>query len=253
MTHANYLYRILHRPASRARAMINGIPIYEREPEANVSPIGPITHWLSRGENAITVELTSAPPSPRTPLLGPHFELQVARDGATDQPLFRWEYPDGVAAVGLTPELPWVHQGILLVDEDLPEPAYRRGTPEDFPVEGTREQHEAVYALYDAFGARDAARFEAVMGLKVQEFERFYGPQPLSRVEALQRMNAPWVMEPFDAQDLRFDRYVDGRVVHVRRASGKPAVKAVHRDEPYLGWGSNFYMTRLDGRWQIFW
>jgi len=39
----------------------------------------------------------------------------------------------------------------------------------------------------------------------------------------------------------------------VRRASGKPAVQATHRDDPYLSWGSDFYMTRQDGRWRIFW
>jgi hypothetical protein len=30
-------------------------------------------------------------------------------------------------------------------------------------------------------------------------------------------------------------------------------VRAVHRDEPYLGWGSDFYMTRVDGQWRVFW
>ena len=111
----------------------------------------------------------------------------------------------------------------------------------------------ATGPLLDAFATRDAARFEAAMQLKAEEHDRFYEPQPATKAEAMQRVNAPWVMEPFDAEDLRFDRQAGGRVAFVRRATGKPAVRAVHRDEPYLGWGSNFYMTCIDGRWRVLW
>lgn len=252
MAHANYIYRILHRPASRARALVNGIPIYQRTPTANVTPVGPLTHWLTSGENTITVELFPAPPSPLTPYLGPHFAIFVLDAEDQDTPLFSWEYPTSVASLGLPIDLPLVGGGALHIPDELPEPVYRRGSREDFPAEGTREQIDAVRELYDAFATRDAARFEAAMELKVTTFERYYGPQPLSRAEALQKINQPWVMEPFDAHDLRFDRHADGRVAYVRRESGKPAVRAVHRDQPYFGWGSDFYMTRLDGRWRIF-
>ncbi|MDI1480998.1 hypothetical protein [Polyangium sp. y55x31] len=252
MAHTNYLYRILHRPASHARALINGIPIYDRIVPDNVAPIGPVTHWLVRGENTITVELSPSPRSPLTPDLGPHFEISVRLAEDLDRAVFTWDYPKSVAALGLPIELPLVGGGVLRIDDDLPDPVYRRGSREEFPAEGTVDQRAAVQELYDAFATRDAGRFEAAMDLKVSEFERYYGPQPLSRAEAMKRMNEPWIMEPFDAHDLRFDRYADGRVAYVRRASGKPAVRAQHRDEPTLGWGSNFYMTRLDGRWRIF-
>ncbi len=258
MAHPNYAYRILHRPASRARALLNGIPLYDRTVDKNVAPMQPVTHWLVRGENTITVELSPTPPSPNTPFMGPHFAISILRaedlgKETEPPPLFKWEYPTSLMGLGLPLDLPLVGGGILPIDHDLPEASYRRASREDFPEEGTPEQRAAVLELYDAFASRDPARFEATMQLKVSEFERFYGPQPLSRAQAVQRMNAPWVMEPFDAHDLRFDRYADGRVAYARRASGKPAVRAVHRDEPYLGWGSDFYMTRLDGRWRIFW
>ena len=253
MAHTNYVYRILHRPASHARVLINGVMVYDREPDKNITPLAPMTHWLVKGDNAITIELEPRPPSPLTPYMGPHFAMMVALRDNLDDVRYRWEFPDDVATLGLEPKLPWVHPGVFRVEEDLPTPIYLRGSREEFPVEGTPEQHQAVKELYDAFATRDAAGFEAAMELKESEFARFYEPHPLAKAEAMRRLNAPWVMDPFDEADLRFDRYADGRVAHVRRASGRPAVRAVHRDEPYLGWGANFYMTRLDGRWRIFW
>ena len=253
MDHANYVYRILHRPASYARALINGIPVYERAPDRNVAPMQPITHWLVTGENSIVIELTEAPPSPLAPNMTPHFAMMIMRAENLDDPRFRWEYPDSIARLGLEPRLPWAHEGVFVPEGELPPPVFLDSPREEFPIEGTPEQHLAVAELYEAFATRDAARFEAAMDLKFSQFERYYGPQPLSKHDAIQRMNAPWIMEPFDAQDLRFERHADGRVAYVRRASGKPAVRATHRDEPYLGWGSDFYMTRQDGRWRIFW
>jgi hypothetical protein len=253
MAHENYVYRILHRPASRARALINGVPIYDRVVEKNVAPSGPITHWLRRGENVITVELYPTPRSPLTPLLDAHFGIAILPAEDLDRKVFVWEYPDSLVEAKLPTELPLVHAGIFTVTQDLPVPAYLRASAEDFPVEGTPAQHAAVAELHQAFAGRDAAGFQSAMDLKITEFDRFYGPQPGARADALARMNEPWVMEPFDAEDLRFDRYLDGRLAFVRRASGKPAVRAVHRDEPYLGWGQDFFMTRLDGRWRIFW
>ena len=253
MDHQNYAYRILHRPASYARALVNGIPIYSRVVDKNVAPSGLITHWLAPGENTITVELAPAPRSPLTPLLGPHFAMIVLPADDLDRQVFHWEYPDSLLAAASPVELPLAHVGVLHVAHELPVPAYRRGSPEDFPVEGTPAQRAAVAELYEAFATSDAARFESAMELKTTEFARFYGPQPLAAAEAVQRLGAPWQMEPFDAEDLRFDRYLDGRVAHVRRASGRPAVRAVNRDDPRFGWGTDFYMTRVDGRWRIFW
>lgn len=253
MAHPNYLARILHRPASRARVLLNGIPLYDRTPDKNVAPITPITQWLVQGENTVTIELFPAPVSPLTPFLGPHFQMAIMPADDQDSRVFAWEYPDTLKDAGLPTELPLVFPGLLRIEHALPEASYRRATPEDFPIEGTPEQRAAVFELYDAFGSRDPARFEAAMALKVSEFERFYGPQPLSRVDALSRMNQPWVMDPFDEHDLRFERYEGGRVAYARRFSGRPAVRAVHQDEPYFGWGSDLFMTRLDGRWRIFW
>lgn len=253
MSYTKYLSRILHRPASHARVLINGIGIYDREPKANVGPMTMITHWLIKGENLITIELLPAPRSPHTPYMDAWLAMQIVTAADQDTALWRWTFPDDVAVLGLPIELPRLHEGILLVTEDLPPAAWLKATPEEFPPEGTAAQREAVRELYDAFASRDPVRFESVMELKASEHDRFYGPQPLAKAEAMQRMNAPWIMEPFDEADLRFDRYAGGRVAFARRASGKPAVRAVHRDEPYLGWGTDFYMTRIDGRWRVLW
>lgn len=252
MAHANYIHRILHRPASRARVLLNGVPLYDRAPDRNVSPMAPVTHWLVPGENAVLIELHPAPQDPRQPDQGPHFAMQIV--GADDEAVrYAWEFPDSVSAAGLEPKLPWLETGFFVIGGDLPEPIYLRAPREEFPIEGTPSQRRAVEELHDAFASRDAARFEDAMDLKFSEFDRYYGPRPAARADAVQRMNAPWIMEPFDPEDLRFERYLDGRVAYVRRASGRPAVRAVHRDEPYLGWGADFFMTQVGGRWRIFW
>lgn len=255
MTPPMYIYRILHRPGSRARALINGVPIYDRIVKDNVSPAQPITHWLASGDNNLTFELAPAPLSPLTPYLGAHFAFWVQDANAEDKDskLFQWDYPRSLQELELPTVLPLVHTSIFHVSADLPTPAYAKASREEFPEEGTPELRAAVYELYDAFASRDAARFESSMEIKSSEFERYYTLDPMSKVEAMQNMNAPWIMEPFNEHDLRFERYLDGRLARVSRASGRPAVRAVHRDEPYLGWGSDFFLTRLDGRWRIYW
>jgi hypothetical protein len=253
MAQRTYICRILHRPASHARVMINGVGVYDRAPEKNIGPTFTISHWLRKGENLISVDVLPAPRSPQTPYMDAWLRVQILTADDQDNPLWQWELPDTVPTLGVPIALPYLYEGVFLVPEDMPEPAYLRATPEEFPPEGTPAQHAAVRELHDAFASKDPARFEAVMELKAETHDRFYGPQPLAKAEAMQRINAPWIMDPFDTTDLRFDRYAGGRVALVRRASGRPPVRAVHRDEPYLGWGSNFYMTRIDGRWRVLW
>jgi hypothetical protein len=136
MSHTKYLSRILHRPASHARVFINGIGIYDREPRANVGPMTMISHWLVKGENLITIELLPAPRSPHTPYMDAWFVMQVVTADDQDRALWRWAFPDDVSVLGLPIELPRLHEGVLLVTEDLPQPAWLKATPEEFPPEG---------------------------------------------------------------------------------------------------------------------
>jgi len=257
MTPPMYIYRIMHRPGSRARALINGVPIYDRIVKDNVSPAQPITHWLASGDNTLTFELAPAPLSPNTPYLGGHFTSGVQKVEPAKKPeelkLFRGPYPMGLGGKEFPAVLPLVHTEVFHVSADLPAPAYAKASREEFPKEGTPELRAAVFDLYDAFASRDAARFEKAMEVKYDEFDRYYSLPPTTKVEAVQGMNAPWDMEPFNEHDLRFDRLLDGRLAYAHRESGRPAVRAVHRDEPYLGWGTDFFLTRLDGRWRIYW
>jgi hypothetical protein len=253
MTPPMYIYRIMHRPGSRARALINGVPVYDRIVKNNVSPAQPITHWLASGDNTLTFEMAPAPLSPLTPYMGPHFEFWIQDDKDQDNKLFLWKYPTSLEDKQLPTQLPLVQSEVFHVSADLPEPAYMKATKEDFPVEGTPAMRAAVYELYDAFASKDGARYDQVMDVKYSEFDRYYTLPSTTKAEAIEQMNAPWDLEPFDEQDLRFDRYLDGRLVWVRRESGRLAVRAVNRDEPYLGWGTDFFITRLDGRWRIYW
>lgn len=251
MDHVNYLYQIAHRPASHVRVLLNGVPLYDREPDKNVTPRGPVSHWLLPGANTVSIELQPRPPSPRAPFLGPHFAMWIMT-ADEDETLFSWEFPGSIVAAGQEPALPWAHAAPFTASTSLPQPVFMRGSREDFPPEGTPAQREAVAELYDAFATGDGAKFSAAMDLKFTEFERYYGPQPGARADSVSRLGEPWIMEPFDPQDLRFDSYLDGRVAYVRRESGKPAVRAQHRDVAFMGWGSDLYLTRLDGRWRVF-
>jgi len=248
-----YIYRIFHRPGSRARASINGVLIYDRIVTDNVSPAQPITHWLASGDNTLTFELSPAPLSPLTPYMGAHFGFEVREVKEEEVVLFAWHYPNSLVEKELPTALPLLHTEVFPISAELPTPAYAKASREEVPEEGTPELRAAVFELYESFALRDAGRFEKAMEVKSGEFDRYYELPPNSKVEAMEQMNAPWIMEPFNEHDLRFERYQDGRLVKVSRASGRPAVRAVHRDEPYLGWGTDFFLTRLDGRWRIYW
>ncbi len=257
MTPPRYIYRIMHRPGARARALINGVPIYDRIVKDNVSPAQPITHWLASGDNTLTFELSPAPLSPNTPYLGAHFTMLIREvkeeEKIEEIDLFAWSYPNSLVDKELPTALPLVHTEVFHVSADLPTPEYAKATREEFPEEGTPELRAAVFELYDAFANRDGARFDKAMEVKYAEFDRYYELPSTAKADAVQEMNAPWIMEPFNEHDLRFERYLDGRLARVYRASGRQAVRAVHRDEPYLGWGTDFFLTRLDGRWRIYW
>lgn len=257
MTPPMYIYRIFHGPGSRARALLNGVPLYDRIVTENVSPAQPITHWLVSGDNTLTVELSPEPRPPNIPGSLTYFEFSVraVKEGIKieEVEIFKWIFPNTLKEKELPAVLPLVHSEVFHISADLPEPAYAKATREEFPKEGTPELRAAVFELYDSFASRDAARFEKAMEVKSGEFDRYYELPANSKADAMEQMNAPWIMEPFNEEDLRFERHLDGRLVKVSRESGRPAVGAVHRDEPYLGWGTDFFLTRLDGRWRIYW
>src|SRR5690348_13542489 len=112
MTPPMYIYRIFHRPGSRARALLNGVPLYDRVVTDNVSPAQPMTHWLASGENTLTVELTETPfPSniPGTTYF--EFSVRAVNEGKAieEVELFKWIYPKSLRDKELPTALPLVH------------------------------------------------------------------------------------------------------------------------------------------------
>lgn len=249
MSKVHYTYRVHHRPGSHALVRLNGLPLYDRSPDDLVSPTGPITHALVPGENTLSIVLLDAPaadvPNNLAVILA-RLEPQAPVD------IWSWDYPLSVRVDGVNPPLPITEEYTFIPQGDPPPPVYMEAPEAMFPNEGTPEQHAAVRELYDAFASKDHDRFLDAMSVRMGEFDRAYGPNPAIVKESAQAIHEPWIMEPWNPQELRFERWLDGKVAFVRRLGGKEAIGAVHRDEPFRSWGGNVFITQVGGRWRVF-
>ncbi len=251
MDKVHYTYRIHHRPGSHALVRLNGLPVYDRTPDDLVSPTEPITHALVPGENTIQVDLLDAPADPSG---ATHFMLIIARlDRPDPVDVLRWEFPNDVRVGGVFPDLPWSEEFTFTPQGDPPPPPVYLAAPEAmFPNEGTPDQVRAVKDFYDGFASKDGGAFLDAMRVRMAEYDRAYGENPKLRQDSVTALQEPWVMDPWNPEDLRFERWLDGRVAFVRRLSGKPAVHAVHRDEPFRQWGADLFITQVGGHWRVF-
>lgn len=248
-----YACRIIHRPPCGARVSFNGIPFYEGTPTQIVGQTAPASHTFVPGTNHITIDLWPAPKLESAPHQESRIDVMVLRLD-DEVPLWRWEYPFSVSGAGLEPKLPWTHTEVFEPEGELPEPVYFRATPEEFPIEGTDEQRATIADIRDAFVTKDFPRYKKALDLRQEEWGRFYGKDfdPTGAARAKESFGEPWIVDPLAPEDLTFERYENGRVARVRRISGRPALHAQHATTPYAHWGTDVFITRVDGRWQIF-
>lgn len=248
-----YACRIVHRPPCGARVSFNGIPFYESTPDKIVGRTSPVSHTFVPGENRIAIEIWPAPKLLEAPSLESRIQVMILTLD-DEKPIWNWEYPFSPREAGLEPTLPWAHADVFTPSGEIPEPVYFRATPEEFPREGTDEQRAAVDELRSSFEAKDFPRFSDAMALRQHEWGRYYGKDfdPTGPARAREALKEPWNVDPLAPEDLLFERYENGRVARVRRISGRPAIHAQHAVTPQLEWGSDIFITRVDGRWQMF-
>jgi hypothetical protein len=251
-----YDYRILHAPGIYARVLVNDIPFYRRIVDCNMAPAGPFNHLIVPGENVVRIELAEA--GENDPTIIRTFEMTVLRqvDGAVrfreKWPDFAKEYPEEER------KLPIVHERKLQSDCETPLPVWWDSPHERFPSEGTRDLHDAVRALHDAYARADVDEFLYLVELKFAEHKKYYGAVPdLAPEAAKERYGAllrePWDLDPYDPKEIVFEHRAGGRVAYATRRDGSHALRARHKTDPSQSWTANLLLTRRDGRWRIFW
>ena len=248
-------YDIQHPPGVVARVLVNDVPFYQDLVDYYASPSGRFNHLLLQGENTITFAIDEVSPDP---YVIRRFTLKLVNH-ETEQVLFTENYP-GLFEQYPKEErkLPFVHHAKFLFDEETPKPVWLDAPKESFGPEGTPDQHKAVFELWDAYNRQDIDDFLKAMELKTAEFQKFYGLMPelsadAARAEYGAALKEPWDLEPFDPKQLLFERRCDGRVVHVLRNDGGFALRARHKTDPVRSWNARLLMTRVEGRWRIFW
>ncbi|MBL9022652.1 MAG: hypothetical protein JNL21_10660 [Myxococcales bacterium] len=263
-----HYYQILHSPGVVARVTVNDIPFYRRAVDFAMSPAGPFNHMIVPGDNVVVLELTPAP-GPVPPTVTQTFDFRIMRE-SDDRVVFRAKWPDLVdypkPEKGDPPtryldqdkRLPAVYTGRFEPDFENPRPIWLDAPTGAFPAEGTREQHDAVLELYEAFRRRDVDGFLAASELKLAEHRRFYGAIPelapdVAKARYGEMLREPWNLDPYDPSQLVFERRAEGRAAYVTRKDGTPALQARHQTDPSQAWRANLLLTRAEGRWRIFW
>ncbi len=252
-----YYYIVRQMPGLALKLAINDVPFYRRAVTYNVASNGPVNHALVRGENTVQMDLLEDNVNPHAPNARVVLDFVVLRE-EDDVVVHESKWP---ALLDLhQPEdrkLPLTHRTKFTIDTDIPKPIWQDNAPEQFPPEGTDEQHEAVFQLHDAYRRKDVGAFLAATELKLADHKRYYGPTPgLDPISAERdygaKLREPWDVRPFDPKELVFERWADGRVAYVTRKDGGPALMATHQTDPKQTWRANLYLTRSDGKWRIF-
>jgi len=252
-----HFYTVLQPPGVVARISVNDIPFYRRVVDHHASPSGPFNHMIVPGENVVTLELAEVPGVVPANVVSV-FEFRVQRE-ADDRYLFRAKWPELAKEY---PEeqrqLPIVHVRTFEPEFETPMPIWIDAPRDFFPSDGTPEQHDTVRELHEAYRRGDADAFLGATQLKLAEHAKFYGQTPeLAPAAAKQRyaelLREPWDLDPYEPEALVFEQHADNRVAYVTRRDGGPALNATHKTDPTQAWRPNLLLTRVSGRWRIFW
>lgn len=252
-----YYYIVRQMPGLALRLSLNDVPFYRRAVTYNLATNGPVNHALVRGENTVLMEFFSAPENPDTPGARVVLDFEVLEE-KDDVKIHESKWP--YLLEKYKPEdrkLPFVHRDKFNLDADLPPPIWESAPRDAFPPEGTPEQLDAVYELWDAYRRQDVGAFLSATEIKLAEHQKYYGAMPeLAPAEAARtygaKLKEPWDVAPFVAEDLVFESWADNRVAYVTRKDGGHALLATHKTDPKQRWRADLYLTRVDGRWRIF-
>lgn len=251
-----YYYIVKHAPGIYARVAVNDIPFYRRAVDCNLAPAGPFNHLIVPGDNVVTMELFEV--GEPTPTIIRSFSMEILRE-KDDVACFREKWPDfGKEYPEEERKLPIVHTRGFKSEGEVPKPIWWEAPRESFGAGGTSEQLDVVREVHEAYGKADVDAFLAAYELKFAEHRRYYGVVPeltpaMARPKYAGLLAMPWDLEPLDPEQLVFERRAEGRVAYVTRKDGTAALQARHKTDPSHTWEADLLMTRVDGRWRIFW
>lgn len=257
-----YMARFRSNHGIHVRVLVNDIPMYDRSVLDYCSPTYPATPWFIPGENQVEIELAAAPLNQDMKVIPSHFHVlffhqgpNIAKDETT---LYEEEYPKLLAK--LPPEerqLPCAIKSSFTPSGDIPKPIWADVPPGHVPEQGTPELLKAIFDLHHAFARRDLDALVGAISLKLEDQQRYFGPQPWLKESDVKRehaemMEQPWDLAPFEPERLRFRSCVDGRVAYATLDDGAPAVRARHRLDPNQTWAVKPLLVRQGADWRIY-
>jgi hypothetical protein len=259
---AHYMTRIRHCHGTHVRVFVNDLPMYDKAVLDFCAPTFGATPWFVPGENRVVIEVNDGPINPGMPTVPRHFHLLFFHQGEnleTDETtLYEKEYPTFLAEL---PEaerkLPCRWTDTFTPKGQIPEPIWADAAPEPIPEKGTPELLKAVYDLHVAFSRRDVDALVGAAALKLEDMQRYFGPQSWNipsevKKEHAEMMAEPWDLAPFEPDRLRFRSCAGGRVAYATYEDGGPAVRARHKIAPTQTWAVKPLLVRQGADWRIY-
>jgi hypothetical protein len=236
--------------------------MYDRAVLDYCSPTWPATPWFIPGENTVEIEFKEAPKNPDMAVIPSHFHALFFHQGADmvkdETTLYAEEYPKLLQKL---PEeerkLPCSIKSTFTPEGDIPKPIWADAAKGPVPEKGSPELLKAIFDLHHAFANRDVDALIAAAALKLEDQQRYFGPQPWLRQDDLKRehqemMEQPWELAPFEPDRLRFRSCKEGRVAYATHDSGGPAVIARHKIDKNQTWAVKPLLVRQGADWRIY-
>lgn len=257
------------------RLFINDIPVVQGFKGKGYSENGTISHYLVPGENELKLEILAAPPPrggrcayqpPEDPQMGARdlnqsvtatifkeYPEEAGMDEGDFDIIYHCMFPDLWQHI---PEderqLPYMHVAKFTPGVHVEELAFIGAPMQEIPCEGTRELHDAVRDLHEAFLSGDASRLKDQMQLQIEEYDvAHYGGTVKDQHDSIEELLAEQlVVAPLDWEQMHFHARANGRIVHVERLDRQPILKVQTIGKPQ-GHMSDPVFTHHQGRWQL--
>ena len=259
---APYMARFRSSHGIHVQVRVNDVPIYDRAVLDFCAPTYPASPWFVPGENVVEVEVREGPINEDMKTIPPHFDVLFFHQGADlnkdETPLYFEEFPKLLQKLPAEErKLPCTLRSSFTPEGHIPEPIWRDVPKGPGPERGSPELLKAIFELHQAFAKRDLDALIATSAIKLEDQQRYFGPQPWLReseikAEHAEMMAQPWDLAPFEPERLRFRSCVEGRVAYATLDDGSPAVRARHRAIPNPTWAVKPLLVRRGADWRIF-
>lgn len=259
MDKKTYFYSCTTARRTWARVFLNDLPLFEgpKPGPASSSTAGGVNHLLVPGENVLAMEVLHAGDVAQS--VSAHI-YTVAPDAAPGEAPFVPEtvhfvsYPEVLDPSDEERRLPFFHESRFVVDTSFV-PAWARAPAAAFDRRGTPDMRAAVAELHSALGAGDVEAFLDLIHLKLEDYAAAYPGVREAGVaykqEAFRELFAQGLAtRPLELDALQFESRAGGRVAHVTRADGSPALEAVAQKEPSFRLRAHLLLVQHEGEWK---